>query len=72
MKIQFLPIVDSPALDELWPVSVDDVIELYVTSAINSNGTYSFAIVSENRNGTDYYSSEDLNNPPELIITTTE
>jgi hypothetical protein len=64
------PTLDSIPLFDLGAVSVGDVVEIDVTSAIIGDGIYSFAIVSDNRNGADYHSREALNNPPELIVTT--
>jgi hypothetical protein len=57
-------------LDTLGKVVVGDIVELDVTPAIDKNGIYSFAIVSDKANGADYLSREDLENPPKLIIRT--
>ncbi len=64
------PVIDGPALDALGRVSVGDIVELDVTAAITGNGTYSFAMDSNNSGGADYRSREALTNPPALIITT--
>jgi pectate lyase len=63
------PSIDGQALDSLGAVSTGNSIELDVTSAISGNGTYCFAITSDNSNGADYGSREDPNNPPALIVT---
>ena len=63
------PGIDSLSQDTLGAVSVGDIVELDVTSAVTGNGTYNFAMDSNNNNGADYYSREGLN-PPVLIITT--
>ena len=64
------PVIDGPALDALGVVEVRDIVELDVTAAITGNGTYSFAMDSNNNNGADYRSREAGTNPPTLIITT--
>lgn len=63
------PSIDGPALDVLGSVSVGDIVELDVTAVVTGNGTYNFAMDSNNNNGADYYSREGLNSPL-LIITT--
>jgi hypothetical protein len=63
------PGIDGLAQDALGAVSVGDIVELDVTSVVAGNGTYNFAMDSNNNNGADYYSREGLN-PPVLIITT--
>jgi spore coat protein U-like protein len=64
------PAVDGLAQDALGAVSVGDIVELDVTAVVTGNGTYNFAMDSNNNNGADYYSREGLN-PPVLILTTT-
>ena len=64
------PVIDGPALAALGKVAVGDIVELDVTAAIPGNGTYSFAMDSNNSNGADYRSREAVTNPPVLIITT--
>jgi hypothetical protein len=64
------PAIDGYALDSLGAVSVGDIVELDVTAAISGNGTYNFAMDSNNNNGADYRSREDLTYPPTLFITT--
>jgi hypothetical protein len=64
------PVIDGPALDSLGAVTFGDIVEFDVTSAVAVNGTYSFAIDSNNSDGADYRSREDTINPPQLIITT--
>jgi hypothetical protein len=66
------PDIDGPALDTLGAVDVGDIVEFDVTPAVDGNGTYSFAIVSDNADKVEYLSREDLNNPPVLIITINE
>jgi hypothetical protein len=51
-------------------VSIDNVVELDVTSAISGNGIYSFAMDSNNSNGAGYRSRENSVNPPTLVIIT--
>jgi hypothetical protein len=63
------PGIDRPAQDALGAVSVGDIVELDVTAVVTGNGTYNFAMDSDDNNGADYYSREGLN-PPVLIITT--
>jgi hypothetical protein len=64
------PFIDGPALDSLGKVLAGNAYEFDVTSVIDGNGTYSFAITSDNSDGADYRSREDLTNPPVLIIST--
>ena len=64
------PVIDGPALAALGKVAVGNIVELDVTAAIFGNGTYSFAMDSNNSNGADYRSREAGTNPPLLIITT--
>ena len=64
------PTIDGPALDAQGEVNVGDTVTLDVTSAISGDGTYSFAIISDNYNGAEYRSREDASYPPVLIITT--
>ena len=64
------PVIDGPALAALGKVAVGDIVELDVTAAIPGNGTYSFAMDSNNSNGADYRSREAVTNPPVLVITT--
>jgi hypothetical protein len=63
------PGIDGLARDVLGVVSVGDIVELDVTAVVTGNGTYNFAMDSDNNDGADYYSREGLN-PPGLIITT--
>ncbi len=63
------PDMDSPDLDTLGVVEAGDIVEFDVTAAIGGNGTYSFAIVSDDSNKAEYRSREDLIHPPVLIIT---
>jgi hypothetical protein len=62
------PAVDGPALDNLGAVSVGAVVELDITSAIQQDGQYSFAIDSTNRDGVEYRSREGSTNTPMLFI----
>lgn len=64
------PVIDGSALDELAAVTLSERVEFDVTNAIQGNGTYNFAIISDNKNGVDYFSSEAGVDSPELIITT--
>jgi len=64
------PAIDGPILDTCGAVSPGNMVELDVTPAIHGNGTYSFAILSNNGNGADYRSREDSTNWPTLDITT--
>ncbi|MGI0012748.1 MAG: DUF7594 domain-containing protein [Nitrososphaera sp.] len=64
------PAIDGPARDVLGAVALGAIVELDVTAAIPGNGTYSFAMDSNNSNGAGYRSREAVTNPPLLIITT--
>jgi hypothetical protein len=66
------PDIDGPVLDTLGAVDVGEVVEFDVTPAVDGNGTYSFAIVSDSTNRVDYLSREDVINPPVLILTINE
>ena len=63
------PVVDGPALSALGAVAMNDIVEFDVTAAIPGNGTYNFAIDSNNGDGV-YYRSRETSSPPQLVITT--
>ena len=64
------PAIDGPVLDTVNRVAVGDTVEFDVKAAITGNGSYSFAIESDNPDGVDYRSRESQINPPQLIIET--
>lgn len=64
------PEIDGYALDALPAVNLSEQVAFDVTDWIQDNGTYNFAIISDNKDGVDYFSSEAGANSPELIITT--
>ncbi len=64
------PWIDGEPLDTLGSVSVGDTVEFDVRGAMDGDGYYSFAIVSEDYDGADYRSREDSVEPPTLVVTT--
>jgi hypothetical protein len=63
------PVIDGPASDTLGPVSVGEVVEFDVTSAVTQNGEYSFAIVGVTNNRVGYSAREAATGAPTLVIT---
>src|SRR3990172_7215257 len=64
------PVIDGLTLGKLGAVAVGAIVEFDVTAAIGGNGTYSFAMDSNNSNGVYYRSRQAEINPPALVITT--
>ena len=62
------PTIDGPALDTLGVVSVGDVVEFDVTSVVQQDGQYSFAIDTTSNNGAEYRSREGSANTPVLLV----
>lgn len=63
------PDVDGTQLSSLDAVTAGEVVNFDVTSAINADGTVSFAIVNSSVDAAKYQSKEGAN-PPELIVNT--
>ncbi|MDZ7343633.1 MAG: DNRLRE domain-containing protein, partial [candidate division KSB1 bacterium] len=63
------PLISGAPLSTAGPVSLDSLIELDVTPAINGEGTYSFGMTS-NSSDRVYYSSKEGTIPPQLVIET--
>jgi hypothetical protein len=55
--------------DTLGAVGLGDIVEVDVTSAIQQDGQYSFAINSSHSNGAEYRSRENSPNTPVLLVT---
>ena len=62
------PTIDGPALDSTGPVSVGAILQLDVTSAINQDGQYNFAIVGDGSDGWSVRSREGSANTPMLFV----
>ncbi|MEZ4511563.1 MAG: PKD domain-containing protein [Chloroflexota bacterium] len=61
------PAITGLPVDSAGTTSNGSWIELDVTAVINGSGSYSFALTSNSTNS-NYYSSKEGSNPPELII----
>ena len=62
------PAIDGPVLSTPGAVSLGQVVEFDVTSAIQSDGVYCFAIESPSADGVRYNSREAAAGKPEVII----
>lgn len=61
------PEITGSSLSSLGSVSPGEVVEFDVTSAVNGDGVYSFAIRGNSTNQVKYYTREGAT-PPELIV----
>jgi len=62
------PAIDGPVLSTLGAVALGQVLEFDVTSAIQGDGVYCFAIESPSADGVRYNSREAAAGKPEVII----
>ncbi|MDZ7344745.1 MAG: DNRLRE domain-containing protein, partial [candidate division KSB1 bacterium] len=63
------PVISGPGLSAAGAVNAGNWIEFDVTSAISSNGVYSFALKNNSSNAVNY-SSKEGNHAPELVVIT--
>ncbi len=68
LSYQSQPAVDPGILDSLGKVEIGGVYSFDVTSAVKGNGLVSFAITSNDVDGSGYLSKESPNAHPELVI----
>jgi hypothetical protein len=60
--------VPGTFIADLGAVAAGGYVDINVSSYVNGNGTYSFAIVGENSDVT-FFSSRETANPPQLVVT---
>ncbi len=63
------PVINGVALGNLGIVTGGTIVDLDVTSAVNGNGTYSFALKSGSDNQAEFSTLNGSNPVPELVIT---
>ena len=68
MTAKTQPAIDGPVLSTAGPVALGQVVDFDVTSAIQGDGVYCFALESPSSDGVRYNSREAATGQPQFII----